>query len=121
MNCCIAPKGSSSFKTGRPPGTGGVEQLVGGICQPVQVMLLGRLRVQHRTAETVHGRAGAVKVDAQRLGRDLADGGHSKDLPGWWNSSPPARSSTWRGIAAFLNGAAAHKDQLPGLRLAGRE
>ena len=25
------------------------------------------------------------------------------------------------GIAAFLNGAAAHKDQLPGLRLAGRE
>ena len=84
-------------------------------------MLLGRLRVQHRAAETVHGRAGAVKVDAQRLGRDLADGGHSKDLPRLVEQQSACPQQHVAGIAAFLNGAAAHKDQLPGLRLVGRE
>ena len=35
MNCCIAPKGSSSFKTGRPPGTGaaGLAVLFGDVGQ----------------------------------------------------------------------------------------
>ena len=64
------------------PHGGGVKHRIGGIGQPVQVVLLGRLSVQGRAAEPVHRRAGTVKINAQRFGRDLPHRGHGEYLAG---------------------------------------
>ena len=99
----------------------GVKQLVGGVRQPAQIVLLGGLCVHHRAAEAIHCRAGAVKIDAQRLRRHLADRGHGEHLARLVEQQPAGPQQDAAVIAAFLNRAAAHEDQLPRLRLAGRE
>ena len=82
-------EGQLLFYDGPPARYGrGVEQLVGGVGQPVQIVLLGGLGVEHRTAEPVHGRAGAVKIDAQRLGRDLPHRRHGEHLAGLVEQKP---------------------------------
>ena len=103
------------------PHGGGVKHRIGGISQPVQIMLLSRLSVQGRAAEPVHRRAGTVKINAQRFGRDLPHRGHGEHLAGLVEQKAARPQQHAAVIAAFLDGAAAHIDQLPRLRLARRK
>ena len=74
-------------------------------------------QVQGRAAEPVHRRAGTIKINAQRFGRDLPRRSHGEHLAGLVEQKAARPQQHTAVIAAFLNGAAAHIDQLPRLRL----
>ena len=95
----------------------GFVQFPAGFHQPVQVVLLCRLGVEHQAAEAVHGGTGAEEIHPQHFGRDLAPRLHAERFLRLVEQDAPGPQQDPPFAAEFLDRAAAHIDQLPARRL----
>ena len=87
------------------------------MAQHPQRHLLGGVGVEHPVPEPVHGRAAAAEIQPQHLGGQLAQHPHGGGLGGLMQQHPALTQYHAALVAALLNDAIHHIDQLPVLAL----